>query len=93
MDRNFCKLRATRKISILELDGEFSTPVLVFGVNSWANLPYPESLKSPQIRDTSGGNVNNADIVLVVEHGRYSTQSDMFPEWLGGLTMLLESFH
>ena len=68
-------------------------PVLVFGVNNWANLPYPESLDSLQIRDTSGGNVKHADILLVREHGGYFTQSDIFPEWLGGLTMLFESFH
>ena len=73
MDRNFCELRATRKISILELDGEFSTPVLVFGVNSWANLPYPESLESLQVRNAPGGNVEDADILLVIEHGGNST--------------------
>ena len=74
-------------MSILELDGEYSTPVLVSGVDSWSNLPYPESLESLQIRDTSSSYMKDADILLVIEHGGYSTQSDMCPEWLGGLTI------
>ena len=73
MDRSFGKLRATRNISVLELDGAFSTLVVVFGANSWVNLPYPERLESLQIRDAPCGNMRDADILLVIKHGGYST--------------------
>ena len=36
--------------------------------------------------------MQDVDILLVSEYGGSSTKSDVFPERLGGLTVLLESF-
>ena len=60
-------------ISFLEFDGEFFTPVFVFCVDNLANLPYPNILESLQVLNASGGHVEDADILLVIEDWGCST--------------------
>ena len=62
----------------------------MFCVDDWANLLCPEDLESLQFRNSPGCIVKKvADILLVAKYGGCS---DMFPEQLGGLTVLFESF-
>ena len=79
-------------ISYLELDCKFSRSEFIFSVDNWLNLSDPQGLEHLQVGNALGCSIQDADILLVSEHGGGSTKSDVFPERLGGLTVLLESF-
>ena len=78
------------RISYLEVDRKFSRNELVFSVNDWLNLSYPQGLERLQVRNALGCGMQDSDILLVREHGGGSTKSDVFPERLQGLKVLLE---
>ena len=86
------KIMSHKYKSVIELDRKFYGSKLVFGVNNRLSLSDPQGLKRLQVRNAPGCGYQDVDFLLVSENGGGSTKSDVFPERLGGLTVLLELF-